>query len=195
MFPNNELAKRGHPAWGSARERRKEGGSDGHEDTSNGKWLAGATDHRGCGRRHSWRTHLRGADGYDGYAARGGDGGGQRVGYRRLPLPHVQQCHYWCRLRPNLRQPEPHLWSGSRLGITLRSNLVGVRSTSSYAAAAGDGLAVRYGVCSADAHEPGRAPDLRPSHRAGVCGVRVPYLTAAGDLRGPSETGLTSHDV
>src|SRR5215217_1317748 len=85
MFPNNELAKRGHPAWGSARERRKEGGSDGHEDTSNGKWLAGAKDHRGCGRRYSWRTHLRGADGYDGYAAHGGDGGGQRIGYRRLP--------------------------------------------------------------------------------------------------------------
>src|SRR5215207_3928158 len=188
------LAKGGHPARVRHPERRKEGGSDGHEDTSNDKYLAGATDHRGCGRRYSWRTHLRGDDGHDGYAAHGGDGGGQRVGYHRLPLPHVQQRHHWCRLRPNLRQPEPHLWSGSRLGLTLRSHLVGVRPTGSYAADAGDGLTVRHGVCSADADEPGRTPDLRPPDRAGLRGVRVPHIAAAGKLRDRSETSLTSRD-
>src|SRR5215217_6301729 len=107
-----------------------------------------------------------------------------------LPLPHVQQRHHWCRLRPNLRQPEPHLWSGSTLGPTLRSHLVGVRSTGSYAAAAGDGLAVRYGLHSADAHEPARTPDLRPPNRAGVRSI---CTAASGDLWDRSETGLISH--
>src|SRR5918993_5311655 len=188
MFPNNELDKRGTPPKIRRPERRKEGGSDGHEDTSNGKYLAGATDHRGCDRRRSRRSRLRGDDGHDGHAGHGGDGSGQRVGRRRLPLPYVQQRHHWCRLRPNLRQPEPHLWSGSSLGLTLRSHLVGVRSVGSYAADAGDGLAVRHGIHCADAHEPGRAPDLRPSNWASVRGIRT---SASSDLRRPGATSLT----
>src|SRR5918993_5510407 len=189
MFPNNELDKRGTPPKIRRPERRKEGGSDGHEDTSNGKYLAGATDHRGCDRRRSRRSRLRGDDGHDGHAGHGGDGSGQRVGRRRLPLPYVQQRYHWCHLRPNLRQPEPHLWSGSSLGLTLRSHLVGVRSTGSYAADAGDGLAARHGLHSADAHEPARTPNLWPPNRTGLRGVRIPHIAMSSILREPKRDG------